>query len=1464
MPFNRAPAPPAPTEVVDPAQAQQGPTGPSPAVRYMQEQQAAQNEQLLQTTPDHQGPAGPTGRSVPLVDVVRVGEQRPATGATTDRPEISQQERELGLDKLNVQAVDVGKTAIEQNAIDYADKAIGAETNQRGFRGFIKRVWVNATRDFKRMRRINEAEQEMRESGDIYAAVGATTRGRDAIRTQRTTTRADHDTAVSSVVGRMSQDYYRNGETNEVMNRTDATPEDVAFDTEVRDIVRDFANGTIGEPELIARSDAALTTYGTTRRNRDGNRNTGVIHGSNILATARTARRAVEHGIAMDRIDELMQVRYGEARMGVATQARREASDRVAEQLNRFGLTVESGTIAMAAVTAVVATKLTTRRAWVAIMAPFTAGAAAGTIAAARTGYRVTQERQSDLRARSYGERGDARYDTGAYELVSANDHITSLGEVEAIVMGADPNRFVDALGRIAQVEARLQLGDDQRKGQYDFGSAVQVEQGQAGLIVGLAEAKVALRRALAGLSDAELAALGATREADGSVNEDVLLRSILNGTERLVNRSITDRDTAAARYRRNEMIKSGILGAIGGETFALAAQEIYGAASGNVRGLVDRIRGIDANAAHQTLLAGGVGWVGERLGLLDGYNTGGGTATAEVPAGGRHTVELGQNAQLNLPEGWEVKPVEGQSGHYQMLDAKGNVVVGDIAFGPDGHFTDATTAAFAAKGIDISNAQVELDHVTREWVEHKINNVDEYIARKPGDLTQTVTQGWQTNGTPNVFEGTELDVWWGGENGSGIDADGNYTMHIQDMMRSNEHVAQMVKDGKMYFRLHIDREHYGDVFLVKVDQDGYIRINPESDAGKMLFTTVTENGQPHASYIGAFAEAAEQKGTRNGMPSFLVWATHVGEKQPNFGDITYREFEKTYEGPRLTGTVTIKETVETAGPASSPDTMIFPTPVLISTRRGLTPAEGGQPPPANLDDPIEDDLPPIVNPIPVSPRLTENPTAPLVPGTELAWYRDRFDEGERSNIEGLIAINDVLGSIDDSTRAIVYVPVDGFTTPASLRETVRLLADQDAPARSATKVVLSFNYLENSAASPQVTAMQETIRGVITEFSDRIAITNIGSQIPALDGVDYANPAELARLSIQITKGDMDIIALAAARAVEQNGRSADTDALIISLPGTVRGMNRHWLDNYINSMQQTTDASGLVNQRGAAADIMGGTVRKDVREFEAYPSLGVVSDFDALARMVAVQRGGRDRDAQFGAAFTNSAIRLSAYAALGGIDERQIGDERLSLNRRLAAARRTGEGAGREFTYYVPGGQVTLDPATYFHAVYGGATRVPDPEDLTTEEGFSAAVGRIEQGLVNVMRFHSVAVADAALSMAFDNRPNRDADGNPIPREGEPLYEVTRTPEGAVTFRFTDAGRQALRDQLVTQQRGARIATQLHGPRTAAMSPGGERAVTGPSTFIPQTQPVSPEARLEEIRRGLRAPTEDEAAQA
>lgn len=818
----------------------------------------------------------------------------------TQRPVEDQEDKS----SFQVQIADVSH-AVASNAIDSAEELINQQTQaQEGqrlgrSRAFLRRVWYgNIARDFYRQRQIRHGRQEVLETGNIY--------------TLDEGSQADHDRETGAVVERLASDNLHEGETNEDL---ESTEHGQMLMSQIRQLIGEYARGAIDHDALIEERTRILSQYGARVHEQDRNR--GLMYADNILEVAENVRSAHEHQEGLERLDEAISGRVGEARMGVRTEVRMEATDRILDWMHRNHMTFANEAVIGAAVgIAIGLAKFTTKKAITATGAVVGLGVGAGLIAGAREHLRVGQERRTHHRQRAEGqqlpEEGATRreqFEVTRYETVSAEELTNNIQEALDGLDSTNPDSVRALLAHVSNTRARIAMSDERDIDLIEYSAKTAVESERLDLDILLAQASEALQQAINDSPEGIFP----------SSNLDELVGINLDAINEYLEADIDQKDHAFRRLRLRRTLKMAGIAFIAGETIGLAAQEIHALTDSGLRGVFG-----DDGGDRRSLLAG---WF-----RGSGNGSDGSELHREFFEGPEFLEDQTHKVGVDLPEG------------YQLIETRPGEQFGWDIIGPDGKpvldrglewDTQGNLAKWVRHGLTEKGWNLHQDTLTYNDPDTVTQSITrsphEFIEKHPSEFVRFHRELWYDNNTPAPnFDLNELRQYWGGENGTGIDKNGNYVFNIANMRSDwsfhgpeSANAPQLIQEGKMYVALSMTRGTQQWVEMIPVDANGNAVIDADSFAGKNLFEAV----DGHASFKGAFAEAVQVTGqTQDGGVSGRMLATVVGENR--IGAVT----------DTVQRTITEQHThFVTALEVPSEDLPIEIPPVLpIYSRRGL------------------------------------------------------------------------------------------------------------------------------------------------------------------------------------------------------------------------------------------------------------------------------------------------------------------------------------------------------------------------------------------------------------------------------------------------------------------------------------------------------------------------------------------------
>ncbi len=1318
---------------------------------------------------------------------------------TTPRPSEPVPVRpELNVEALTVALVDQSED-VRAFARDAADARLTEELNSEGgrFHRIVRNVWKgNIAREYYRQQYIREAEGSILQDQTLYA-------NREDV-DQNAATRARTTTILKFVGDYEDAIHTEAGEQRSDVTEAQANGEDSAnlVTTSIRGLIRDYAEGRLDNDAFVEERNRLLNglrqTAGAEQLFGDG-----LMMADNMLEVAQNVRAALAHGEGVDAVIEQIRVISGESRSGARTEAQYNRVDRVIDRINRTraGSLLNEATVATAVSVVASLARVGSTKAAGAALKTALPGVGASVIAGLRESKQVKDERRQHAREMATGQdydRGNARrrdaMQETMYETVSAQTLIEDLAvhtDPDQLV-DADAGRFQEALNAVLDAQNRIELSDTRGIDLIGFSSIAEVESERLILDIALARAKVNLEHALAGADETIQNEVGINLDVDFSDT----LNQLAEARRDFIETDISEKDAAFNALRRREIGRSAAKAALFGTSIGLVTQEIMAMASSSRSGLVEQIWHAKNNPVdgrhHDTLLHGIFG------------DRSGGTATEHHNFTGKtteHLVGQGDRTPLTTSEELGLHHISG--GKYELLDPAGNRA-GVFEVGPDGALTPDSIHKLQEMGLtvnDHSKTITELIPVTRP------GGVDEFLDRN--GATRVTRDLWYDNNTPApVFDRNELGLQWGG--GSGVDAHGNYLFNVSSMtsdgsFHGNQSATwqQLAGEGKLKMAFSVSGNTQNQVFEVTIDAHGNAVI-PAGSPAAQLFSV--QNG--HAVFEGKYAEVVQSMGVDpSGTEHIRALATHIGQdtagtKPFNVTDLVpHTTTEPAFEilGTGYDTTHELSSFVEMA-----------PTIPLYGRRalEGLIPR--GEPmPPAYGGEGYGD----VYSPSEQrrrwedrrSPRLNRDPRAILDPREELNWYFDRL-RAERgaeyvAELERRVTENENLRNVDTETRAIISIPVAAAHEADNIYDTLSRYAHQDPQALEATRILLSLNWIEGSDQD----AVDRTIREVERAMAD----------FPQLR-VSYFTETwsrELVAERNGAIYGEVigSLYNTAAAAAKVANDRGDRVDPVIVTNDADAKRVG----GDYVARVVETA-------QNSPRSDVLLGKIHWGSEVFAKYPGYGIVSAFFMTLEDRIRSDGSSVSPASWG---PNSAFRMSAYAAVGGVDTQTGAGADSELGRMIFAARSIDPGAVAATGY---GGMIDMRAAGIPEdttAVMRGAWVDSSPERLlgcymkgipltsawnnfnsggyTPRPDLASGAAEDIEGNFDTVRStveeQFSGILSSGWSIAADPKVIEAALETIFPVNGSaPLWTIHRGAGGKTKFKFTVAGEAVLRETL------------------------------------------------------------------
>jgi hypothetical protein len=772
---------------------------------------------------------------------------------------------------------------VRQQAVEAANEQLNAETNEKGFKGFVRgRIWKgNLAREYYLAKYQREAEGQIRESDNLLQHEG----------------RSDEVARIATTLRYASEfedEVIHEGETRTNIE-SDGSPEAQQIKDTVKDLIEQYASGALDDASFEEEKRRVMTNLaqGGVSQNYIGE---GLLYADNLLQIAQNVRAAIDHGQSLDELMNNADIIVGEARLGARTEAKLSGTERIMKKLEGKAF-VNEATVATAVSIAYSIGGWASKRAVSTVGKLAVPGIGAGVIAAARENRMLKEERALHMREMAEGKQFDAeapgnkrrsKLEISRYETMSATDlkdQLAVLYDDEGnLRIDGDRARFDEAMNIIARIQARIDLSDMRKVDLISFSDIEQIEMERFMLRSALAKAKTDFRKMLQNGEDGELSTLGVNPGdlADASSRGQDVLGFVLDTRVDSFTGALSDEMTAKDRLfnktRRVEVSKAFTKGTLLGVAVGLGVQEA-GALVSHAAGVVEHAWGGDQNAARETLL-------NAPFSAEHGATEHGVVLTAE------HQFELSDSSKITLPPGFESHIVDG----HLNVTGPNNINFHDLPLNPDGSLTPNAVEALNSSGLHLS--------ITNEILSNTVTTQEvvsggDFVANHHDLATPVTRDFWYDNGTPTVFEGRELQLDFGGEANSGFDAEGNIVFDVSRMDLSPEELSHL----QLALSATSGTQH--EAFMVQFDAQGHAVIAKDSPLAALF----SKGSDGNLVFEGKYAEAVEVAGSdANGVEHIRPLATVVGEGQPTFTDTVMRTeiqpaatYSISYESPSYT-----------------------------------------------------------------------------------------------------------------------------------------------------------------------------------------------------------------------------------------------------------------------------------------------------------------------------------------------------------------------------------------------------------------------------------------------------------------------------------------------------------------------------------------------------------------------------------
>jgi len=804
---------------------------------------------------------------------------KPGNGSPDTNPQNQGQKktREEILAELEKQAqkvaiVDVTKIA-DAEARDAGAAAIQEDFEEtKGFKNVFKRIWKhNIMREYNKYAATKNAEKEIYASNNIYA-----NEKNDLV---------SHEAAMRAITDRFLSEYEETVRTDQDEARKQLETDDTSLKikNDVKNLVFKFAQGSISEMNFQTEKDRLLSSV---RNAQPEIIKEGKMYADNIKDIALQVKQALDHGLSLDEIDKVLKldVTVGRAEGAIRSEVKAGKVHRLVERITSTQVGAILGNevvIAMAVFGAAAILESQTKIA--AKAALFVGGIGlAGGIAALKENMRMKDDRVTHLRERAKGQRMDDKkknprrdeMERTLYEMRNASELVVELNE--SLYLNGDskqglrsfesPEDLERAMMSLVEIESRMKLSGKNKIDLVGYSNLKSTEIERTQLEISRARAKQQIKNAFEnGIISPSLAK---------SKDFKSYFSTLVDSRERVITEGdINVKDKVFAKIKRKAVVRKAVEAMGSAVVGGFILQEIGAYFSPKIDGFVESVRhGVNSLAEKTTLLQGlkekiigGIPFDIDQL--TEGVNF-------QKLAIGGHVIKF--------PEGITYEKTLDTVTNTEILSLfkDGELVAENLSLSYDelGQFSPDTQEALKQAGFELGNGFV-VDSVG-ETIENV--SVQDYVENSE-EMVDIERMQWYDNDTGGTeFDKNELGLWWGGENGSGIDSSGNVVFSIEQMTSGGSYHGEYsvdVKDkmskGLIKLAFSLSEDTQDRVFFAPVDSDGNILIDPNSELGKQCIEFV--GGKP--TFIGKYAEIVETLGQNEaGAEQVKTLSTIVGE----------------------------------------------------------------------------------------------------------------------------------------------------------------------------------------------------------------------------------------------------------------------------------------------------------------------------------------------------------------------------------------------------------------------------------------------------------------------------------------------------------------------------------------------------------------------------------------------------------
>lgn len=601
------------------------------------------------------------------------------------------------------------------------------------------------------------------------------------------------------------------------------------------------------------------------------------------------------------------------------------------------------------------------------------------------------------------------------------------------------------------------------------------------------------------------------------------------------------------------------------------------------------------------------------------------------MEAGSVHEMVLG-NTHIKVPEGVDL--IKNSDGSLKLMRS-GEVLQDNLTLDKSQHFSAASREALKKIGI-LSNESV-VETTTQSQVDVS-KSPAAFIGEHEGVFHKIKRTLWYDNDTPKpVFDKNELKLWWGGEQGTGLDANGNFVYNIKQMMpdgsyhgKLSANAQKLMGEGKLKLLLSLSRDTQNQVFEVPIDARGNAVVDPNSEIGKLFFASA--GGR--AKFLGKFAEVAEVMGkTTDGAEKFRILATDVGKGV------------EAISGKRLIQETT-KNFFETLDVPA--DFRIEPPPIVpIFGRQPLEPAKEREMISYLYDysrgDPDRERYYRETR----SEALIENPDAQLDHYQEIKSYLEKQSPDYSKTLKNL---SEQAGPMSADCRLSICIPVAEHQEGETIYKTLESYKYQSADKKN-FEIVLFVNQPDVDKSGKKVKPDKTAAEIKRFQRDNPDMPIRVMSQIISRDQARIGNIRKILNDSV----------------LQRHHERGANIpDLIMVSNDADCRGLAPDYVANFLKKFELNPQTDAFLGQ-----------VDWDP---EAYIRNPLVHVGTRLFQYIEVQ--SRAYGWHIGSSGANFAFRSSIYAGVGGYSSDKAGGEDTDFGAKILSARAGGkENTGIDF---------------------------------------------------------------------------------------------------------------------------------------------------------------------------------------